>query len=657
MLCSNCKTNLQEGALFCHKCGTKVENNNCSSCGKELIKDALFCPYCGEKVKTDTKNNVQIKKEPILFEIIDEDWFANNKSFYINSNSKDFNRMFYQGMIYFISSSANEIWKMYEDGTNLECVVTKDKNDNNEYIGVNRRGIFTYGKFGKPYVYNYSFDGELINTAKLQIKDNQYFNDIFIFDDRIYYISNDETDSPKQNVYSIGIDGTNPITIYKGTTKTEIDRILALDEYAIFHIKFNGSDSTQDGWYMYELATAKLINLNSEVLPPHEILTHPKRFDCDSRSYIVDNDRVEIFGFDLINQIMWTFASESEAKQMNLDEKLINRMIFPRNIGVGPDQPILEDIDPWILPSSWYGYTISYSNDYVFNGEYLFYIQSYYRFYGIYNNGTKSEDWNQTLHGRSETIQLTGNSLIGDLYADYRDSRYPIGIEKPVLDEITPCNWATPFILNRDSLGLVVDGSITGYNSSRRLLIGDDIADTDITGFKFSERYFLNFDEIYIDDENHNFVIENGMLFNADKTKLIRYFADSYNINIIIPNTVIELGPNAFFKKAFKSISLPESLKIIGEDTFNDCEIKDSLDIPKSVTTIADRAFLGFKTVTIKIPNSVTKIGEMAFKFLQVIEDVVYEEEGSYVEEHIKEYYNVVNQDKAKLYCIKRNSY
>ncbi len=49
--CMNCGQELPDDALFCYKCGNKIQKiQYCDSCGKELPDGALFCMYCGKQV-------------------------------------------------------------------------------------------------------------------------------------------------------------------------------------------------------------------------------------------------------------------------------------------------------------------------------------------------------------------------------------------------------------------------------------------------------------------------------------------------------------------------------------------------------------------------------------------------------------------------------
>lgn len=66
-VCSNCGTPLGDGQDFCHKCGTRKEQqtkNICSNCGAELADGQEFCGKCGTKVgvKINIETNAAINQ-------------------------------------------------------------------------------------------------------------------------------------------------------------------------------------------------------------------------------------------------------------------------------------------------------------------------------------------------------------------------------------------------------------------------------------------------------------------------------------------------------------------------------------------------------------------------------------------------------------------
>ncbi len=91
-----------------------------------------------------------------------------------------------------------------------------------------------------------------------------------------------------------------------------------------------------------------------------------------------------------------------------------------------------------------------------------------------------------------------------------------------------------------------------------------------------------------------------------------------------IPAATREIGYSAFFGcKGLKNVILKDGLRIIGDSAFESTAIKE-LDIPDSVTKIGHSAFLGCeKLVKIKLPSKLKKISPQTFdccKNLQTIE-------------------------------------
>ncbi|MCQ2088193.1 MAG: leucine-rich repeat domain-containing protein [Bacilli bacterium] len=82
--------------------------------------------------------------------------------------------------------------------------------------------------------------------------------------------------------------------------------------------------------------------------------------------------------------------------------------------------------------------------------------------------------------------------------------------------------------------------------------------------------------------------------------------------NTVIPNSVTEIGNEAFSNCNLTSINIPNSVTEIGEYAFFACNLT-SINITNSVTVIGDGAFYYCNLTSIEIPKSVTEIGDGAF--------------------------------------------
>ena len=111
-----------------------------------------------------------------------------------------------------------------------------------------------------------------------------------------------------------------------------------------------------------------------------------------------------------------------------------------------------------------------------------------------------------------------------------------------------------------------------------------------------------------------NFVYEDDILFNKDKSRIISFRNQNIK-SYVIPSSVTSIGDSAFSCcRSLLEIVIPSSVTIIGDSAFSCCGSLSEIVIPSSVTSIGDHAFSSCDSLSeIVIPSSVTSIGDWAF--------------------------------------------
>lgn len=87
---------------------------------------------------------------------------------------------------------------------------------------------------------------------------------------------------------------------------------------------------------------------------------------------------------------------------------------------------------------------------------------------------------------------------------------------------------------------------------------------------------------------------------------------------VIIPEGIKQIAPGCFSNHSeIKSLRLPDSLQIVGEDAFNGCSNLRNVSGGSNVTEIRDRAFMNCPLDNFVLPASIEKIGLRAIDFSQ----------------------------------------
>lgn len=127
--------------------------------------------------------------------------------------------------------------------------------------------------------------------------------------------------------------------------------------------------------------------------------------------------------------------------------------------------------------------------------------------------------------------------------------------------------------------------------------------------------------EIVVEEGNANYCSVDGVLYNNDKTLLIK--CPNAKTECMIPSSVTTIGAYSFsYCENLTSVMLPPSLKTIKEYAFTGSGLT-SVDISESVTSIGNFALAICNNLTeVSIPASVTQIGTGVFNDCPALEAI-----------------------------------
>lgn len=150
-----------------------------------------------------------------------------------------------------------------------------------------------------------------------------------------------------------------------------------------------------------------------------------------------------------------------------------------------------------------------------------------------------------------------------------------------------------------DGITYIGDSAFNGLSKLQEVHIGKDVSS--IGADVFSEAAAMEM--IELEPENPYLTLQDGILFNAEKTVLIYSPAASTPESYTIPSTVTTIGDGAFIEsKNLTSVVIPSSVTKIDRSAFARSGLT-SVDIPNSTTEIGRYAFFNTSVTTIKIGN------------------------------------------------------
>ena len=124
--------------------------------------------------------------------------------------------------------------------------------------------------------------------------------------------------------------------------------------------------------------------------------------------------------------------------------------------------------------------------------------------------------------------------------------------------------------------------------------------------------------------DNTAYCSQDDALYSKDKDALL--YAAGATGAFIIPNTVVTIEESAFSNSTISSVTIPNSVKTIGNWAFSGCVNLQTVTLPASVTEIGEGVFGGCTNLTsVRIPASVKTIQKWTFEECEALTDVYYD--------------------------------
>ncbi|MBR5101648.1 MAG: leucine-rich repeat domain-containing protein [Muribaculaceae bacterium] len=129
--------------------------------------------------------------------------------------------------------------------------------------------------------------------------------------------------------------------------------------------------------------------------------------------------------------------------------------------------------------------------------------------------------------------------------------------------------------------------------------------------------------EIKLAEGNPNFVLKDGILYDAAMTNLIACPSCQQVGDLIVPATVKLISPYAFYDNANITSLKMTAVETIGQSAFGDSYNIESIDFGSALKYIEKQAFYSIRKVTtLKFPNTLEALGVGVFDFSSNLKDV-----------------------------------
>ena len=193
----------------------------------------------------------------------------------------------------------------------------------------------------------------------------------------------------------------------------------------------------------------------------------------------------------------------------------------------------------------------------------------------------------------------------------------PAGVKEIGAGAFDDC-WNLKTITIPDGVQSIRSGAFAHLWELGRITIPASVTEIAVDAFSFTVC------PITVAAGNTAYCSQDDALYSKDKDALL--YAAGATGAFIIPNTVVAIEESAFANSTISSVTIPNSVKTIGNWAFSGCENLRTVTLPASVTEIGEGVFeVCTKLTSVRIPASVKTIQKWTFEECEALTDVYYD--------------------------------
>ena len=133
----------------------------------------------------------------------------------------------------------------------------------------------------------------------------------------------------------------------------------------------------------------------------------------------------------------------------------------------------------------------------------------------------------------------------------------------------------------------------------------------------------INIDGFIVDEYNENYCSIDGVLYNKDKTSLIKYPSRKNTNSFNIPNSIKSIEERAFENSMIESLTTNTNLSTIEKESFLNSNIKN-IELNEGLKSIKENAFKGTKIKDIVLPSTLETIQDGAFSYMKDLNTIQF---------------------------------